>query len=100
MNKTARDVIKRPLITEKSMEGTTLNKYTFEVATWANKIEIRKAIETIFKVKVLKVNTLNVPGKMKRYGKFSGYAPDWKKAVVTLKDGDKIELGGVDIFAQ
>lgn len=88
--------IVRALITEK---GTTLretqNTYVFHVATTANKIEIQKAIETIFNVKVASVRTMNVHGKEKRVGRFMGYRPDWKKAIVALKEGSEI-----DLFAQ
>jgi large subunit ribosomal protein L23 len=98
--KTARDIIIRPIITEKSMSFASENKYTFEVEKVANKKEIGKAIEEIFKVKVMKVNTLNVPGKFRRYGRYSGLTRAWKKAVVTLKSGDKIEVGGVNLFEQ
>lgn len=98
MIKSYRDIIKNPVITEKSMEATTNNQYTFEVAEKANKIEIRKAVEDIFKVKVLKVNTSKVRGKERRLGRYSGKTSDWKKAIVTLKAGDKIEIGGVSLF--
>jgi large subunit ribosomal protein L23 len=98
--KTSREIIKRPIITEKSMEGAAFNKYSFRVDIRSNKIEIRKAIEKIFNVKVTKVNTLTMRGKERRRGKFVGKTPDWKKAVVTLKEGDKIEIGGVDYFEQ
>jgi large subunit ribosomal protein L23 len=98
--KSSRDIIIKPVVTEKSMNSAAINKYTFEVAKTANKLEIRKAIEEIFKVKVTKVNTLNVPGKFRRYGKYSGLTSSWKKAVVTLKAGDKIEVGGVSMFEQ
>lgn len=88
--------IVRALITEK---GTglreTQNKYVFHVATDANKIEIKKAIEAIFNVEVTAVRTMNVAGKEKRVGKFMGYRPDWKKAIVSLKEGSVI-----DLFAQ
>jgi large subunit ribosomal protein L23 len=100
-NRTARDIILRPIISEKSVTLTADNKYTFEVETKANKIEIREAVESIFKVKVLKVNTLNVKGKPKRWGRrYHGHKSDWKKAVVTLKEGDKIEIAGVNFFEQ
>ena len=98
--KTSRDIIIRPIITEKSMTFASENKYTFEVQKEANKKEIGKAIEDIFKVKVTKVNTLNIPGKFRRYGRYSGLTRTWKKAVVTLKAGDKIEVGGVSLFEQ
>lgn len=87
------DVIRRPIITERSMEGLADNKYTFEVARDAGKIEIRKAVEEIFGVKVLKVNTIKLPGKWKRMGVHTGKRPDIKKAVVTLTpDSKKIEI--------
>jgi large subunit ribosomal protein L23 len=85
----ARDVIKRPVITERSMEQQEDRKYTFEVDTRANKTEIKDAIEQIFKVKVTGVNTMRVAGKPKRYGKHSGYRPDWKKAIVQLSADSK-----------
>ena len=90
----AYDIIKRPIITEQSMEQTEMKRYTFEVAKTANKIEIAKAIEEIFGVKVAKVNTLNVMGKKKRLGaQPAGRRPNWKKAIVTLTaDSKPIEL--------
>jgi large subunit ribosomal protein L23 len=87
--KAAQDIIIRPIITEKSMTGIPLKKYTFKVANDANKIEIAQAVETLFGVKVLKVNTLNVRGRSKTYGKFTGYTSNWKKAIVTLKTESK-----------
>lgn len=89
--KTSYDIIVRPVITERSMSGIADKKYTFEVARNANKIEIKKAIEEIFGVKVSKVNTIKLPGKWKRMGVYTGKRPDVKKAVVTLKEGN-IEL--------
>ena len=87
------DVIRRPIITERSMAGIQDNKYTFEVAPGAGKIEIKKAVEEIFGVKVLKVNTIKLPGKWKRMGVHVGKRPDIKKAVVTLTpDSKKIEI--------
>ena len=87
------DIIKRPIITEQSMDQTVDRKYTFEVAKNANKIEIKKAVEEIFKVEVEKVTTMNYDGKPKRQGVFAGKRADWKKAVVKLKEGSKtIEL--------
>ena len=87
---TAYDIIKRPIITEQSMEQTEMKRYTFEVAKTANKIEIAKAIEEIFGVKVAKVNTLNMQGKEKRMGmRPAGRRPSWKKAVVTLTADSK-----------
>ena len=83
------DIIVRPIITEKSMIGATEKKYTFEVAKTAGKIEIARAVEEIFKVKVAKVNTLNVRGKYRRQGRSEGYTRSWKKAVVTLTADSK-----------
>jgi large subunit ribosomal protein L23 len=89
----ARSLVKKVLITEK---GTTLrekqNQYHFEVARDANKIEIKKAIETIFSVKVAEVRTMQMHGKEKRMGQHAGRRNDWKKAIVTLKPDQKIEL--------
>ncbi|ABB13735.1 MULTISPECIES: 50S ribosomal protein L23 [Carboxydothermus] len=90
--KNPRDIIIRPLITEKSMDLAQENKYTFIVDKNANKIEIKNAIEELFKVKVEKVNTIRVKGKMKRVGRFVGRTPEYKKAIVKLRAGDKIEL--------
>ena len=88
--KTAYDIIKRPIITEQSMAAATEQKYTFEVAKDANKIEIAKACEEIFGVKVAKVNTLNMQGKVKRMGRYpEGRRPSWKKAMVTLTADSK-----------
>ena len=90
MATTAYDIIKRPIITEQSMGETENKKYTFEVAKSANKIEIAKAVEEIFGVKVVKVNTLNMQGKEKRTGAYpKGRRPSWKKAVVTLSEDSK-----------
>ena len=90
----AYDIIKRPLITEQSMEQTEMKRYTFEVDKTANKIEIAKAIEEIFGVKVAKVNTLNVSGKAKRMGAGRpGTTRGWKKAYVQLTaDSKTIEV--------
>ena len=91
--KDPRSVVRKALITEK---GTVLrelrNQYHFEVARSANKIEIKKAIETIFGVKVNEVHTMQMRGKVKRQGRWVGKRSDWKKAVVTLKPDQKIEL--------
>ena len=87
--KTAQDIIIAPVITEKSMSGIADKKYTFKVAKDANKIEIAKAVAELFKVKVAKVNTISVRGKMKRMGRYSGYTAAWKKAIVTLKADSK-----------
>lgn len=85
----AQDIIIRPIITEKSMIGATQKKYTFEVAKNAGKIEIAQAVEKLFKVKVEKVNTLNVRGQYRRQGRSEGYTRSWKKAVVTLTEDSK-----------
>ena len=90
MAATAYDIIKRPVITEQSMDETEFKKYTFEVAKDANKIQIAKAVEEIFGVKVAKVNTLNMQGKEKRTGRYpAGRRPSWKKAMVTLTEDSK-----------
>ena len=90
MATTAYDIIKRPIITEQSMAAAIEKNYTFEVAKTANKIEIAKAIEEIFGVKVAKVNTLNMQGKEKRMGaRPAGRRPNWKKAVVQLTEDSK-----------
>jgi large subunit ribosomal protein L23 len=103
--KDAQTIIKRPLLTEKSArlretgggaarpEGDTYaQQVVFEVARDSNKIEIKHAVETLFKVGVTDVRTLVVRGKQKRIGRFSGRRPSWKKAFVTLKPGDNIEF--------
>lgn len=90
--KDARSIIIRPIITEHSYDAMEQNKYTFEVAKNTNKVEIAKAIEELFNVKVVKVNTLNVKPKTKRVRVVEGLTRTWKKAVVTLKDGDTIEI--------
>ncbi len=89
MIKTAQDIIIKPVITERSMEGLQAGKYTFKVAKSANKIEIANAVEELFGVKVEKVNTMNCKGRFKRMGKTAGYKSDWKKAIVTLVEGSK-----------
>lgn len=81
---TAQEIVVRPIITEKSMAGIGMKKYTFEVAKNATKIDIARAVETLFGVKVCKVCTLHVRGQMRRQGKNEGYTPSWKKAIVTL----------------
>ena len=87
---TARDIIIMPIITEKSMAGVANEKkYTFRVDKKATKIQIAKAVEEIFNVKVSKVNTVNVRGRMRRQGRFEGYTPSWKKAYVTLTEESK-----------
>ena len=92
LQKDPREVIIRPIITEHSYDMMEQNKYTFEVAKDANKIEIAQAIEAIFNVKVKKVNTLNVKPKTKRVRYVAGQTRTWKKAMVTLAEGDTIEL--------
>ena len=86
---TAQDIVIRPIITERSVSGLGLKKYTFEVAKNANKIEIAKAVEALFDVEVAKVNTINVRGKYRRQGRHEGYTPSWKKAIVTLTEKSK-----------
>jgi large subunit ribosomal protein L23 len=86
------DIIKAPIITEQSTKLIeSQNKYTFKVDRKANKVEIKKAIETIFNVKVIAVNTVNVLPKFKRMGKYEGYKSAYKKAVVLLAEGNKID---------
>ncbi len=88
----ARDIIQAPIITEKSMKlKNDFNKYTFKVAKTANKVEIKKAVEEIFKVKVLSVATINVLPKRKRVGQHVGYTAAYKKAICKLADGQKID---------
>jgi len=87
------DILRGPMLTEK---GTLLkekeNKVLFKVSKNANKLEIKNAVETIFKVKVDRVTTMNYRGKMKRLGKHEGRRSDWKKAIVTLKEGEKLDF--------
>ncbi len=89
------DILKRPIISERSMEtivdreGNEIKKYTFEVPKTANKVEIKKAVEEVFGVKVAKINTMNVLGKVKRMGRNEGRRASWKKAIVTLTDDSK-----------
>ena len=90
--KDPREVIIRPVITEHSYDMMNNNTYTFEVAKSSNKVEIAQAIEAIFNVKVVKVNTLNVKSKPKRVRYQFGRTRTWKKAMVTLAEGDTIEL--------
>lgn len=93
VNKSPYDILIRPLLTEKM---TALkekeNRVSFVVDKRANKIEIKKALEDAFKVKVASVNVINLLGKKKRLGRFTGKRPDWKKAIITLKKGEKLEL--------
>lgn len=89
----AQDIVIRPIITEKSMLGVADKKYTFEVAKSATKIDIARAVEELFKVKVSKVNTVHVRGQLRRQGRYEGYTRSWKKAFVTLtKDSKTIEF--------
>jgi large subunit ribosomal protein L23 len=101
---TARDIIIAPVITEKSMAGTASQQYTFEVHSSASKTQIKTAIREIFKVDVIKINTVNVGGKSKNFARrgvrTSGKQADWKKAIITLAAGQKIEVGGVNYFEQ
>ncbi|MHC1744654.1 MAG: 50S ribosomal protein L23 [Syntrophobacteraceae bacterium] len=93
MNAKTYRILKRPLITEKSTTQKELqNKLFFEVDPRANKIEIKQAVEQIFKVDVLAVTTMNMDGKKKRVGRFVTQRPDWKKAVVTIKPGQRVEF--------
>ena len=87
--KLAQEIILAPVITEKSMMGTAEKKYTFKVAKDATKVDIKKAVEQLFSVKVASVNTMNVHGKFRRYGRFEGFKPSWKKAIVTLTADSK-----------
>ncbi|EFA90136.1 MULTISPECIES: 50S ribosomal protein L23 [Peptoniphilus] len=80
------DIIRKPIVTEKSMEDMENKKYTFEVDKNATKIEIKAAVEEIFNVKVKKINTMNMQGKLKRQGAHMGRRPSWKKAIVKLTD--------------
>jgi len=85
------DVIRRPIVTEKGVtKKESEQTLCFEVAAAANKSEIRKAVEAVFKVKVADVRTSTTAGKLRRRGRFAGYRPDWKKAYVRLRDGQKI----------
>ena len=92
--KTAQDIILKPVITERSMTGIAEKKYTFKVATDATKVEIAQAVETLFGVKVEKVNTMNVRGRFRRQGMHAGYTAKSKQAIVTLKQDSK----GIEFF--
>ena len=87
--KLAQEIILAPVITEESMMGTADKKYTFKVAKDATKVDIKKAVEKLFSVKVEKVNTINVRGQLRRYGRYEGYRASWKKAIVTLTEDSK-----------
>ncbi len=90
--KTSYDILVNILRTEKGAEMLPNNKYMFRVSKDANKIEIKQAIEEIYKVQVTKVNTVKMRGKWKRLRYQAGKTPDWKKAIVTLKEGDRIDI--------
>lgn len=91
--KNPRDIILAPIISEKSMAGVPLRKYSFKVATDAEKVEIARACEELFEVKVAKVNTMNVSGQFRRQGRYGGYTAAWKKAIITLTpDSKKIQF--------
>jgi large subunit ribosomal protein L23 len=86
------EIVVRPLITEKNTNLMLFNKYSFEVLRGASKPQIKRAIEVLFNVSVEKVHTMNVRGKLKRRGREVGYTREWKKAIVTLVPGDRIEI--------
>ncbi len=91
--KSTYQVLRGPMLTEKgTLMKETENKVLFRVAPGANKIEIKQAIEEIFKVKVDRVTTMNCKGKKKRMGRHEGKRPDWKKAIVTLREGEKLDF--------
>jgi len=87
-----REIIRRPILTEKSLRGNEGGKYTFEVALGATKFDVRAAVEQIFSVQVRKVNVINTPGRIRRRGRYTFQAPRRRKAVVTLALGNKIDL--------
>lgn len=86
------EVLRRPMVTEKVTRQSGQNKYAFEVALDANKVQIKEAVEKAFKVNVVAVNTSHIRGKERRLGRTKGFTSAWKKAVVTLQEGQKIEL--------
>ena len=86
------DVVRRPMITEKSTRGSEWNQVTFEVADWANKVQIKSAVEALFDVKVKSVNTLRLKGKVKRFRNREGRRSDVKKAMVTLEEGQMLDV--------
>jgi large subunit ribosomal protein L23 len=98
--KAAQDIVIKPIITEKSIDGLEKGKYTFKVAKDANKLEIKQAVEELFEVEVVKVNTMNCTGRTKRMGKFVGKKPDWKKAIVTVNPdpAGKNKKGTIEFF--
>ena len=90
--KTSYDIIVRPLITEKSMKLVDEGKYTFEVKQGANKVEVKKAVEELFKVDVTAINMMNTQRKRRRVGKYAGLRPAVQKAIVTLAEGQKLDV--------
>jgi len=93
MSRSPREILLRPIMTEKSMrQKEEQNVVTFQVRPDANKVEIRQAVEAVFNVKVAAVRTSSYEGKLKRMGRYQGRRPDWKKAVVALQPGHKIDL--------
>lgn len=94
MKVAAQDIVLGPIITENSMEGLQQKKYTFKVAKTANKIEIASAVQELFGVEVVKVNTISVRGRFRRQGRFAGYTASYKKAIVTLSEKSK----GIEFF--
>lgn len=92
IQKQRKEILIKPVVTEKATASELLRKYTFRVSPSANKIEIKKAIQKLYKVTPTKINIIRVKGKTVRYGKTSGRTKNWKKATVTLKEGEKIDL--------
>lgn len=86
------DVLIKPLVTEKGISLNDSGKYTFRVRLDANKLDVASAVETVFNVRVTSVNIARVKGKVKRYGRGPSKRPDWKKAIVTLRDGERIQI--------
>lgn len=87
-----REVVRRPILTEKSLRGNEIGKYTFEVAPGANKLAVKQAVQDLFAVQVRKVHVINIPGRMRRRGRYTYAAPGLRKAIVTLAPGQKIDL--------
>lgn len=90
--RSAHQIIRRPVVTEKGTALKEQNKYLFEVDRRANKVEIKQAVESLFNVKVAAIHTVSMRGKVKRLGRFAGRTSDWKKAIVTLREGHSIEF--------
>lgn len=90
--RTPHQIIRRPVVTEKGTVLKEQNKYFFEVDRRANKVEIKQAVESLFNVKVAAIHTVSMRGKVKRLGRFAGRTSDWKKAIVTLREGHSIEF--------